>query len=59
MMRGKAGIPGCHAPGHFRECFNAAAEAFLDREEDPEPVVEYEVNYEPHAIPISRACKFC
>jgi hypothetical protein len=29
----------------------------MDWEEgDPEPVVEYQVNYEPHEISISRAC---
>jgi hypothetical protein len=24
---------------------------------EPEPTVEYEIHYEPHEIPISRACK--
>ncbi|MBV9331633.1 MAG: hypothetical protein JOZ55_08780 [Alphaproteobacteria bacterium] len=46
-----------HAGGHVRETFGDAVHAFLDwGEGEPEPVVEYQVNYEPHEIPISRAC---
>ena len=46
-----------HAPGHVRETFCNAVEAWLRwRPDEPEPVVEYEINYEPHLIPISRAC---
>jgi hypothetical protein len=40
-----------------RDTFRDAVYAFMDWEEgDPEPVVEYQINYEPHEIPISRAC---
>jgi hypothetical protein len=46
-----------HAPGHVRETFSNAVDEFLNwKPDEPEPVVEYEVNYEPHSIPISRAC---
>jgi hypothetical protein len=47
-----------HAPGHVRD---AACEAFRTwvtwNPNDPEPTVEYEIHYEPHTIPISKACK--
>lgn len=46
-----------HAPGHVRETFCCAIDAFLEwKPGDPEPVVEYEIDYEPRLIPISRAC---
>jgi hypothetical protein len=46
-----------HASGHVRETFCAAVDAFLNwKPGQAEPMVEYEVNYEPHLIPISRAC---
>jgi hypothetical protein len=46
-----------HAPGHLRETAGAAFEAFLAWDgSEPEPTVEYEVHYEPHLIPISKAC---
>jgi hypothetical protein len=46
-----------HAPGHVRETFCDAIEAFVHwNDGEPEPVVEFEVNYEPVEIPISRAC---
>ena len=46
-----------HAPGHVRDTALAAFEAWLHWNGDgPEPTVEYEVHYEPHQIPISRAC---
>jgi hypothetical protein len=46
-----------HAPGHVRDTFLAAVEAFMDWDgKGSEPTVEYEIHYEPHQIPISRAC---
>lgn len=46
-----------HAPGHVREAFLNAIDAFVSwAEGEPEPTIEFEVNYEPHQIPISRAC---
>jgi hypothetical protein len=46
-----------HAPGHVRETFTNAVDEFLNwKPGGAEPMVEYEVNYEPHSIPISRAC---
>lgn len=46
-----------HAPGHVRETFCEAVDAFLNwKPGQAEPMVEYEVNYEPQLIPISRAC---
>src|ERR1700760_2092534 len=46
-----------HAPGHVRDTFTKAVDAFLNwKPGEPEPVVEHDVNYEPCAIPISRAC---
>lgn len=46
-----------HAPGHVRNAFLAAVEAFVSWEVgEPEPTVEFEVNYEPRPIAISRAC---
>jgi hypothetical protein len=47
-----------HAPGHVRDTAQAAFEAWLEWDDTgPEPTVEYEINYEPHEIPISVACK--
>ena len=45
-----------HAPGHVRDVFCSAVEAFLDWREGPEPTVDFEVNYKPVQISISRAC---
>jgi hypothetical protein len=46
-----------HAPGHVRETFANAVEAYVAwNGRDPEPTVEYEINYVPRQIPISRAC---
>jgi hypothetical protein len=46
-----------HAPGHVRDTFMNAVDEFFDwKPGEAEPVVEHEVNYEPHLIPISRAC---
>jgi hypothetical protein len=42
-----------------RDTFCDAGEAFIDfdwQDGAPEPLVDFEVNYVPHAIPISRAC---
>jgi len=47
-----------HAPGHVRETAGAAFLAWIAWDgAEPEPNVEYEIHYEPHQIPISRACK--
>jgi hypothetical protein len=46
-----------HAPGHVRETFSNAVDQFLNwKPGEAEPAVEYEVNYEPRSILISRAC---
>jgi hypothetical protein len=46
-----------HAPGHVRETFLSAVDAFLNwRPGEAEPTVEYEIHYVPHQILISRAC---
>jgi hypothetical protein len=46
-----------HALGHVRDTFINAVDEFLNwKPGEAEPVVEYEVNYQPHSIPISRAC---
>ena len=46
-----------HAPGHVRDTALAAFQAWVDWDDtDPEPTVEYEVNYQPREIPISQAC---
>jgi hypothetical protein len=46
-----------HAPGHVREAFGAAVDAYLDwKAGQPEPTVEYEINYVPRQIPITAAC---
>ena len=48
---------GGHAPGHVRDTFLQALEAYLQWENgDPEPKVTYEVRYEPQEISISEAC---
>ena len=46
-----------HAPGHVRGTAIAAFYAWSDWDGNgPEPTVEYEIQYVPHEIPISRAC---
>src|SRR5262245_53752768 len=46
-----------HAPGHVRDTFLRAIEAFMAWEiDEPEPTVEYEVNYVPRQITLSQAC---
>jgi len=46
-----------HAPGHVRDCFCSAVEAFAKRKNgEPEPTVEFEVNYVPRPVTISKAC---
>jgi hypothetical protein len=47
---------GGHCPGHVRDTFLAALEAYRDwKDGEPEPTVDFEVNYEPRPIPISKA----
>lgn len=42
-----------HYPGHIRDTFIRAIEAFADwNEGEPEPTVEHEVNFEPVEIKI-------
>ena len=46
-----------HAPGHVREAFINAIDAFMAWEDGaPEPTVEYEVNYIPRQVTLSQAC---
>ena len=46
-----------HAPGHVRETACDAFQAWMDWDGvSPEPTVEYEINYVPRRISISRAC---
>jgi hypothetical protein len=46
-----------HAPGHVRETFCNAIDAFVAWDPDePEPMVHFEIGYVPHPIPISKAC---
>jgi hypothetical protein len=45
-----------HFPGHYREMFLAAVEAFASWRDGPEPTVEFEVGYEPKRITLSEAC---
>ena len=46
-----------HAPGHIRETAGEAFEAWMAWDgQGPEPTVDFEINYTPHRIPISRAC---
>ena len=46
-----------HAPGHVRETFLNAIEAFVAwGAGEPEPTVDFEIGYVPRSIPISKAC---
>ena len=46
-----------HAPGHVRDCFAEAVEAFYEcKGIGPEPKVDFEINYEPTSITLSEAC---
>ena len=46
-----------HAPGHVREMFLEAIDAFANwNEGEPEPTVTYEINYERREVTISQAC---
>jgi hypothetical protein len=46
-----------HAPGHVRDAFCNAVEAFVAwKPGEPEPSVEYEVNHEPRQVPVSHMC---
>jgi hypothetical protein len=48
---------GGHAPGHVRDAFLSAIEAYADWNGiGPEPTVEFEVHYKPRPIPISKVC---
>jgi hypothetical protein len=47
-----------HAPGHVRDTAGEAFQAWVTWDgKSPEPTVEYEINYEPHQILTSDACK--
>jgi hypothetical protein len=46
-----------HAPGHVRAAFCDAIEAYAEWEPgEPEPMVDYEVNYEARQVLISHTC---
>ncbi len=45
-----------HAPGHVRDAFNEAVEAFYPWDGSPQPTVDFEVDYEPKPITLSQAC---
>lgn len=48
-----------HAPGHVRDTFLNAISAFMEWDQhsgEPEPAVEFEVNYVQRQILISQAC---
>ena len=48
---------GGHFPGHIRDTFLEAIEEFAEWEPGtPEPSVTLEIRYEPHQIPLSKAC---
>jgi hypothetical protein len=49
---------GAHAPGHIRDAFLTFVFDVLPNWDGkgPEPMVPFEVNYEPRAIPISKLC---
>jgi hypothetical protein len=48
---------GGHAKGHVRDAFLSALEAYANWDgTGPEPTIEFEVNYEPRPISISKAC---
>lgn len=48
-----------HAPGHVRDAFLAAIDAFEAwdwQRGEPEPKIDYQIHYEPREIKISQAC---
>jgi hypothetical protein len=45
-----------HAPGHVRDTFLAAVEAFGTWRRGPQPTVEFEVDYKARRITLSEAC---
>ena len=48
---------GGHAPGHVRDMFLSAIESFEAWPTNtPEPMVDFEVRFEPRAITLTRAC---
>jgi hypothetical protein len=47
-----------HAPGHVRSAFEEAVEVMVKwNGREPEPKVDFEVNYEPRKISLLQACK--
>ena len=51
------GRRGGHAPGHIRDTFLRAVDAFEAWEDgEPEPTIEHEVHYEPRQISLTQAC---
>jgi hypothetical protein len=57
MPRYHGGRNGGHAPGHVRDTFLEAVEAFIGwNGVGPEPTVQFEVNYEPRQVTLSEAC---
>jgi hypothetical protein len=48
---------GGHCPGHVRDTFLAALDAYSEwHPGEHEPLVEFEVNHQQRQIPISKAC---
>jgi len=46
-----------HAPNHVRDAFCAAVDAFNDwKPGEPEPTVQFEVDYKPRQMLISQIC---
>jgi len=46
-----------HFPGHLREAFCNAIEAFMTWDDgEPEPTVDVEFNWEPRPMPVSKVC---
>lgn len=47
-----------HAPGHVRDTFLNAIEAFMSwNPGEPEPTVDFEIGHVPQPIAISKACR--
>jgi hypothetical protein len=46
-----------HAPGHIRDTFLEAVEAWYHwQEPEPQPTVTFEMNYQPRQISLAKAC---
>jgi hypothetical protein len=57
MQNYRGNLGGGHCPGHVRDTFIAAIEAWLDwKPGEPEPKVEHEVNYVSRLVSLSNAC---